>query len=37
MAENGFPIPEADFLNIGPSIGSHIGTGAYGVAYIAAE
>lgn len=37
MAENGFSIPETDFLNVGPSIGSHIGTGAYGVAYIAAE
>lgn len=37
LAECGFVIPEATWLNIGPSIGSHIGIGAYGVAYIAAE
>ena len=37
MAEQGASWPVADLLNIGPSIGAHVGTGAYGVAYIAAE
>lgn len=37
MAEQGASRPVADLLNIGPAIGAHVGTGAYGVAYIAAE
>ena len=37
MEEHGQCRPVEDCLNIGPSIGSHVGIGAYGVAYIAAE
>lgn len=37
MEERGAALPVEDCLNIGPSIGSHVGIGAYGVAYIAAE
>ena len=37
MAQHGYEIPAENRLNIGPAIGSHIGIGAYGVAYIAAE
>ena len=37
MAEKGCPLQVADCVNIGPTIGVHVGTGAYGLAYIAAE
>ena len=37
MGQRGYEIPAGNCLNIGPAIGSHIGIGAYGVAYIAAE
>ena len=37
MAEKGCPWQAADCVNIGPTIGVHVGTGAYGLAYIAAE
>ncbi len=37
MADRGYTISEDAYLNIGPSIGSHVGIGAYGVAYITAE
>lgn len=37
LSKAGFGIPEDSYLNIGPSIGCHVGPGAYGVAYIAAE
>ena len=37
MREHGYDISVENCLNIGASIGSHVGIGAYGVAYIAAE
>lgn len=32
--EVGIEIPENRFYNIGPTIGTHVGTGAFGIAYI---
>lgn len=37
MAEHGQEWRVEDSLNIGPTIGAHVGIGAYGIAYIAAE
>ena len=37
MAASGLPVSPQDCLNVGPTIGAHVGIGVYGIAYIAAE